>query len=121
MRSEELNLISNSWFRSYRDGSADGLRVRPDLFTAGQNRVIKRLLGSHGATVMTLADVPEEVIAWTCRNNDTVHYVYVKLPFRRKGLASILVEGAKQFSHLTRVGTQFFRKNAVQFNPFSLR
>ena len=110
----ELSLIKSSWFKSFRQSS----RVRPDLYSFWQNKVIDDLTARHPPIVATLESVPDEVLGWVCRTSDLAHYVYVKHDYRRRGVATALVAGVKEYTHRTKVGDALFR-NAL-FNPYRL-
>jgi hypothetical protein len=107
-------LIKASWFRSYADDR--DTRVRRDVFDREQNARIDRLLQANLPIAITLAAVPDEVISWVCRDQETIHYVYTKFAFRRQGLASRLIKGAEFYSCETKGARALFKQ--MLFNPF---
>lgn len=116
-------MIRHDWFLSYRQNSQVGQVVRKDVFDHGQNALIQMLIEKYPPIIATLEDVPEEAVAWMCRAYKTpvVHFVYVKFAYRRKGIASLLVDGVKQYTHQTKVGDALFRKHGALFNPYLLQ
>lgn len=117
-RPDEIRLIRASWFRSYADDRDE--RVRRDVFDREQNALIDRLLAKNLPIVITLAAVPDEVIAWVCRATETVHYVYTKFAFRRQGLAKRLIRDAKWYSCETKSGVKLFGSENMLFNPYKV-
>lgn len=119
---EELNLIRNSWFTSSRAGGFVGQHTRPEVFNAGMNATIERLIYKHQPLVAALEAVPDEVVGWVCRElaRPVTHYVYVKHAFRGIGIGSVLVHGTQQHSHQTKSGDALFRKLGSLYNPFLL-
>lgn len=115
---EDLNLIRHDWFLSYRH-STD---VRPDVYDRGQNALMERLIERCPPIVASLEAVPEEIVGWVCRDvvSPVVHYVYVKHAFRRVGIASALIAGAKNHTHETKAGTRPFARVGSLFNPYFL-
>jgi hypothetical protein len=90
------------------------------VYDREQNALIDRLLGSNLPIVITLRAVPDEVIAWVCRDPETIHYVYTKFAFRRQGLARRLVKDAKWYSCETKSGVKLFAGSGALFNPFKV-
>jgi GNAT superfamily N-acetyltransferase len=118
----DLNMIKHDWFLSYRNNGTLQL-LRPDVYQLGQNAVIKHLLETCPPIVATFPSVPDEVVGWVCRDvarGDLTHFVYVKHPYRRTGIATVLVAGTQQHTHETRAGCLLFQKVRSLFNPFLL-
>jgi hypothetical protein len=117
-----MNLIKNSWFTSHKQNSALLKVVRSDVYAERQNPLIEVLLEKCPPIVATLEAVPDEVVGWVCRDLafPIVHYVYVKHPFRRTGIASVLVSGSKRHTHQTRAGELLFRRRGSLYDPYLL-
>lgn len=111
--------MKNAWFLSYRKAAAQ--MIRSDIYDKGQNALIEYLLAAHPPIVATLEAVPDEIVAWACRSEDTIHYVYTKFPFRRAGIATDLVRGARFHTHHTAAGELLFRPLENLFNPYLLQ
>lgn len=118
----ELNLIRNSWFTSSRSGSFIGQHTRPEIYNAGANATMERLIYKFQPLVASLDAVPDEVVGWICRElaRPVTHYVYVKHAFRRLGIASVLAHGTLEHSHQTKSGDALFGKLGSLYNPFLL-
>lgn len=97
--------------------------MRLDVFDKGQNTLIERLIKDFNPIVATFPEVPDEIVAWTCREFErpVTHFVYVKHAYRRLGIGSALIVGSQQHSHQTRPGELFFKRSGSLYNPFLLQ
>lgn len=99
MLPDDVNFVKDSWLKSFRDSPWAGV-VPNNLYTDTTNEAIEQLL-ARGAKVevVSAAHDDNKILAWCCSepviNGVAVHYVYVKDPYRRKGLASALLERAR--------------------------
>lgn len=90
---DDIAFITNSWLRSFRDGLTS--RAIPnDVYYYNQHRVIEKLLPKCVNVVVCRADNPDQILGYAiAESTDTclvIHFVYVKAPFRKLGLASNL-------------------------------
>lgn len=101
---EDLSFVYATWLRSYRHSSAFAKKITDRVFYLAHHAAIERIL-ARGATVLvcTPADSPEVILGYAVTEGTTLHFVYVKKPFRRLGIASGLLagEGPSMFSHWT--------------------
>lgn len=100
--------IFHSWLRSYA-GSAWAKAMAEPLYMAGQHLLIERLLQRAGATVVHPEGDPATVLGWSCREDSTLHYVYVKGDLRRAGIGKLLVPDVAIYTHKTYLGERFLR------------
>lgn len=95
-------LIFATWLRAYRHGSHFPRRIRDGIFFAAHHDIVEELLARSNVRVATPPDEPEVVLGWsaveTLEPPDAstpspvaVHFVYVKPPFRRAGVARALL------------------------------
>lgn len=117
---EDKPLIMSSWLRSYRKGCDDARRIFRPLYFSSQQDWIRGILARPDARVIVACspgrdDLDERTIfGWLCyepnprMDRPTLHYLYVKEPFRELGVASQLLESTGMdldgmyLSHLTR-------------------
>jgi len=111
-------MVSHDWFLSFRRNSILGDIVRVDIFSAGQNKVINRLVAEFPPIVATFEGVPDEVVGWTCRSPEVVHYTYTKHAYRGLGVARALTAGVRQHTHQTSAGDRLAKKLQSLYNPF---
>jgi hypothetical protein len=81
------------------------------------------LLERSPPIVAVLAEVPDEIVGWACRElvNPVIHYVYVKHAYRRTGAGTLLAARCRWHTSSTRAGELFFRKIGSLFNPYLLQ
>lgn len=95
-------LIFATWLRAYRHGSHFPRRIPDSIFFAEHHAVAEELLERSIVRVATPVDEPEVILGWavleTLEPEPTdptspvaVHFVYVKPPFRRAGIARALL------------------------------
>lgn len=117
-----MNLIKSDWYLSYsRDkfwGNQNKYAIDTQIWAQGLNFRIARLLAQCPPVVATFEAVPEEVLGWACRDQKTIHYLYVKKDFRRQGIGKFLTFGADTYTHLTKKGVLLLKD--LKYNPFLL-
>ena len=118
----EIRLIKNSWFNSFRRNSKLGRTLRPDLFDKGENTVIEQLITRFPPVIAVFPSVPDEVVGWVCREftRPVGHFIYVKQAFRRLGIGRTLAYGICEHSHETRTGELLAKQIGSVYNPFTL-
>lgn len=88
-RQDDLNFILNSWKTVHR-------RTMPYEFEAYMDWAKKRIerVVFSGSTQWRLAandQDPSQLLGWAARGRNVTHFVYVKDPFRRCGVARTLL------------------------------
>src|SRR5436309_249818 len=83
-----------TWLRCYRYSSAFAKPIPEEVFFRFHHAVIQRIL-SRGASlrIAHLADEPGVILGYLVTEPGVVHFVYVKKPFRRNGIARSLFRG----------------------------
>lgn len=80
--------VYSTWLRSYRQMHIEC--VPADEWFEGQRRVIRDLMPM--VQVAAVAGASTTAHGWICGTKGVVHYAYVPIELRRKGLAKALVE-----------------------------
>lgn len=126
---DEIGLVLDSWFKSFR--TSDWAGVIPNhLYVATMREMVGGLV-ARGAK-LTAAVVGTRVLGWSCTERKEsadaathtaiVHFVYVKDPFRRRGIARELIGQATEtaaevlYTHRTRMSRHVLPAHA-QFAP----
>lgn len=93
-RDTDRRFIVHSWLKSF-GGSRVATLVEPDAYYRDYRKLIERALSRSRVLVACQPDDDDAIIGWTVvepRNDRMlVHYVYVKHPFRRFGVAKTLL------------------------------
>lgn len=121
--SEDFSFVFATWLRSYKHSSHFAKRIPDRTFYVRHHAVIERIL-ARGAELLVAcpADAPETILGYLVREGATLHFLYVKGPFRRMGVAKALVGEYRpeQFTHWTN-DLDHVRKmvgEGVQYDPY---
>ena len=125
----DIPFIRDSWKHSFHEGG-HAPRCEPILFWEGQSDVITRLLGRSRVLVASNPEDRAQIFGWVCFEQvgplGVVHYVVVKRPFRRMGVAKSLLEHAvgglerRMHSHRTKLGERVAARVGSTWNPYLL-
>jgi GNAT superfamily N-acetyltransferase len=89
-RKADIPFITSSWLKSFRDAPFMG-SCPNDIYFFDQHRVIESLLPRCITLVAVNEDDSDQILGWCAAELiDTalvVHYMYVKHPFRKLGIA----------------------------------
>lgn len=120
-RPEDLPFVKDSWFESYRRGGKCP-ETRFDVYAAGMRALIERLVKETPVQVVYVPGVDDEILAWVCRTDEVLHYVYVKQAYRKRGLAAALVAlpPVARYTFETVTGKKMMQRRGVAFDPFEL-
>lgn len=95
MAESDVNLVMNSWLKSFRDCSATWGASNAEYYAA-QKAIIARLFRVSQVAVACDPEDHDQVYGWACwtpRDKEVlVHYVYVKSLFQRMGVARELMK-----------------------------
>lgn len=118
---DDSRFIHSSWHTAYWKTHARK-HTEKAVYDPGQDARIDRLLFRSHVLVAFFPEVPDEVLGWSAVEGDALHYVYVKAAYRRRGIATGLVEGrAKWYTHATdREGRLFLSKMQLLYSPYPL-
>lgn len=126
----DASFIFNSWLKSFRE---NGLArpVSNEVYFAEQHKLIERLLKSATTIVACDPKDPAQIFGWACYERVegifTLHYVYVKQPFRLLGLTAELLadsghdfKTAGLFTHWTPAALKLHNKKNLLYHPYIL-
>lgn len=98
--------------------------IPKNIFMDNYSRLADALLANSLVNIACLTDDPDTIVGYSIVSNDfmTLHFVYVKKAWRRKGVARLLVPAHfNQATHLTALGRSLLKKfPTAVFNPFSI-
>lgn len=118
-----FTLVKSAWRISYWES---GLRPEMDynVYLKGHGDLMLRLLARSEVRVVQFDGVDEvlgfSVIEQHPLHGEVSHYCYVKQPYRRQHLASVLLRGVRVFTMNTKTGNKVASKLEIQFNPYIL-
>lgn len=124
LKPEDVNFVLATFLRGLYYGDSWFSKIPKQVFMDNYKNVALSLVNKSTIKVACLKDEPDVIIGYSILSNDfqTIHYVYVKAAWRKKGIArSILPQYPSTVTHLTDLGAQLITKfKDVIFNPFKL-
>lgn len=125
MREHDHDFVLNSWLMSYR--RAPGSHHLPNgVYFRRMRRVAERILSHSDTKVARPLDWPEGVLGWLCAEQCdgvfAVHYGFVKVFYRKRGLGKALIDafaptGRLVFTHLRPPYTDHLRNLGFTHAP----
>lgn len=112
----DRRFVVNSWFESYRPHVDAGF----DVFAAGHRRHMDALFAvCPPPSVACDLEDPDTIFGWALAKGAHLHYVYVKQPFRRLGVAKALVVPAvKWYTFETPAGLTLAKSLQLRYDPW---
>lgn len=132
LRPDDEPFIYSAWLKSVRNDSHVYACVPDKVFYEGHHSVIERLLKSRDTEVTLACLLDDSAVligfAITDMTHGTMHFVYVKSPFRRMGVATGLLKTAGAdprkgvCTHWTKFLSQYQRTlwPGLVYNPYLL-
>ncbi len=121
MKIEDYNFISNSYLKSYRNAPGVSILDNPTYYSEFKRRLDYLLLTSE-CVVACHIDDPDQIFGYRIGSVPVLHYVYVKYPFRRFGVAKALLKEfdlGKEFTiitHQPKRWSELMKKYNLVFN-----
>jgi GNAT superfamily N-acetyltransferase len=121
-KDQDFEFVVDSWLKSYKKNNPSMSSMDWKLYAPMQRDVIVTML-SRSEIYISCSDQDEDQILGYMifeRANAAIHYVYVKSPVRRFGIAKRLIEcvEGKYYTHDTFEGKRLAEKYGFEFNPF---
>ena len=122
----DLDFIFSSWLSSFKSSHYAG-PVPDNVYWKLYQHVLEEIFKRPGfeVTVVCNKDYPDQIVAYLAWEPGIVHYVYVKQPFRQKGIAAytlMATVGSKfQFTFKTAKSRFFNNSFQAKFNPKPVR
>ncbi len=123
MHDGDLGFVIETWLRSNRRGGGyHGEDCSDPVYWHGQRRLVDRLLSTCTTMVAESTTEANLIAGWICRTPETVHYAYVRGPFRRMGVFRLLLgtEIPRTYSHRTGMCTVLRIPDGTVFDPYAV-
>lgn len=124
--------IYNSWLKSYFDGGIWARHVPAQIFFDNHKKVVKTLLQNSRVIIACNPSDSSQIFGYSVIEKSysapTIHYMYVKLTYRRLGIARALMNEILEHydpslpvtvSHMTRVLEEIRENKSVIYNPYT--
>jgi len=121
---QDWPFITSSWLKSYRH-SQFANHVPPAIYFNQHHAIIDRIMARGGTcTILAMQDNPDVVLGFICTEGHALHYLYIKLSFRRIHLGTRLLQShdIQVVTHLTKAGSAFKASKLPQavYNPYAI-
>ena len=125
---DDLGFIFSTWLKHYKQHSDLTKHITNSVFYVKYHKIIEKLLAKSLVVVAHPPGRPEVILGYAALEMLTppvVHWVYVKGPWRRFGIARLLLEGLDvahcSFTHWTR-DIESFRERwpTAVYDPYLL-
>lgn len=125
---EDIPFIFNSWLKSYRN-SYFAKNISNTIFYSEHHKLLEKVINQSKIVVACKEDEPDQIYGWICAGKTegifTLHYIYVKHPFRSFGVGKALLnafehdtESAAVYTHHTKVAEKLAAKYNMIYHPY---
>lgn len=96
-------------------------QINKQTFFQNYAKVVDKLLDVADVNVVCLSEDEDTLVGFAITRPNIVDYVFVKQPWRKQGVAKMLVATAPQYAtHTTKPGAALIKKYNLQLNPWLL-
>lgn len=129
-KEEDMPFIFSTWLKSYKNESSFAQRIRNDTFFSWHHLIIENILKkpTTSITIAHVKDDPDVILGYMIGERPaTIHYAFVKEPFRGFGVATQLFERTKisidncEFTHWTYpMDSIILKYSKLNYNPYAI-
>ncbi len=136
IRPTDISFVFSSWLKSYRT-SYFAMKVANEIYFREHQKIIEMAIACGEVTVAVNQEDDDQILGFICyephRFNSllTVHYIYVKSPYRKLGVGHELMEDALHMSghdkklpivttHISKLFDEFVSM-AYAYNPYLMK
>ena len=121
--SDDMNFIYSSWLSAI--ATSEKRRTPKDIVYKNHRPIMERALAESSVLIACMDDYKDQILGWLCYDRDILHYLYIKQPFRKHGLANMLIEhtGVKEpltVTHWTWRLWDISKTHKLVYNPYLL-
>ena len=125
---DDIGFIFNSWLKSYRN-SYFAKPISNTVYFAEHHKVIEKLAKTSQILIACNKEDEAQIYGYVCAEKVdgifVIHYAYVKQPFRRLGIAKLLLSSfdhdfsqAAVYTHNTNIGEKLSMKYNLVYHPY---
>lgn len=100
LRADDIAYITSTWMNSYRSNNQFPHEMKHRIYSAEHNRIINSILSDAKVLVACDPVAEDNILGYLVSSGkvmdlDIIHYIYIKAPFQKFGVAKNLIETAK--------------------------
>jgi ribosomal protein S18 acetylase RimI-like enzyme len=91
---DDIPFIYNSWLKSFKEGSPWARHITNTVYYANHKKVIQSLLNKSQVVIACNPDDETQILGYVCFTPGPltfVHYLYVKVPYRKLSIGKSLM------------------------------
>lgn len=129
-KSDDVNFIYSTWLRCYKHDSPLTKYTKREVFFEAHQKLLDKILTKKEIKVAVAVSKDDDdlIFGFLAYEPKIIHFVYVKEPFRKEGIARKLIESQGidpnecKASHLTYSLLDLWtaKKITTEFNPYVL-
>lgn len=127
---KDISFIFNSWLKSYRN-SLFAKSISNTIYFSEHHKIIEKLAKTSEIIIACNPDDPDQIYGYICAEKIddifTIHYIYVKQPFRKLGLANFMLSAfdvdmgePSIHTHQTKTAELLAAKYNTVYHPYLL-
>lgn len=119
-RKTDEPFIYATWMRGLKHANDVYKQIDKIEYDRGQRKVIETILKIGTVMIAALKEDPDVILGYSVTRNPIIDWVFVKMPWRRLGLATELLKHLEpqSVSHITYVGNSIRLKKNLKFDPY---
>lgn len=104
LRPGDIAYITSTWMNSFRSNNKFASSILHRIYSSEHNSIINKILNSARVLIACDPEDEDHIFGYVVYSSiqsidlDIFHYVYIKAPFQKKGIARALIETAKESS-----------------------
>ena len=87
---DDMNFVYSSWLSAI--ATSEKRRTPKEIVYKNHREIMARSLNKSRVIVACMHECKDQILGWLCHEDDVLHYLYVKQPFRKHGIARMLVD-----------------------------
>lgn len=117
-RESDRSFLFSTWLLGLYHGNDWFKEIDKTVYFKVYKAVVEGIIAHSRVDVACLPDDEDVVLGYVVYSGNTLHWIFVKKPWRKLGIAKKLMpQGITTCTHLTKIGKSLRPVN-VSFNPF---
>ena len=119
---DDVPFIINSWLRSYWKATAHNQGIAKNAYYTYHHKLVEKAVKDELIFVAVNTHDSEQIFGWCCFKDQyemhILHYIYVKQPFRRFGIAQALLNSIGSLDIITHKTEMGDLLSETFYNPY---